>query len=211
MRCVASRSSPTERHRPTRGTPLRRSGPGPRSDRRDAAVSRCRKGTDAQTRQAPGHPDRHRHGLHPADGAPYAAGTGLACESADTSLATRLLRAGPSASGPADGGLRSPLNYYARQPGPDAPTAQAHVTTGSATATITMTTAVPTAIRQRDPHSGRRAAVPWFRSIFCPHPGTGLILKARIGFRPHVLCAFALFAFWSSSPAGRGREVVSRQ
>jgi nitrate reductase gamma subunit len=49
------------------------------------------------------------------------------------------------------------------------------------------------------PHDYRQTVAPWFRSIFYLHPDTGLILRAPIGFRLHVLCAWALFAFWPFS------------
>lgn len=47
-----------------------------------------------------------------------------------------------------------------------------------------------------NPHDYRLTVAPWFRSIFYFHPDTALILKAPIGFRLHVLSAWALFAFW---------------
>lgn len=46
------------------------------------------------------------------------------------------------------------------------------------------------------PHDYRLTVSPWFRSIFYLHPDTALILRAPIGFRLHVLAAWALFAFW---------------
>jgi len=46
------------------------------------------------------------------------------------------------------------------------------------------------------PHDYRLTVAPWFRSIFYFHPDTALILQAPIGFRLHVLSAWALFAFW---------------
>jgi nitrate reductase gamma subunit len=49
------------------------------------------------------------------------------------------------------------------------------------------------------PHDYRQTVAPWFRSIFYLHPRTGLILAAPIGFRLHVLAAWALFAFWPFS------------
>jgi nitrate reductase gamma subunit len=49
------------------------------------------------------------------------------------------------------------------------------------------------------PHDYRLTVSPWFRSIFALHPDTALILQAPIGFRLHVLCAWALFAFWPFS------------
>ncbi len=49
------------------------------------------------------------------------------------------------------------------------------------------------------PHDYRLTVAPWFRSIFYLHPDTGLILGAPIGFRLHVLAAWALFAFWPFS------------
>jgi nitrate reductase gamma subunit len=49
------------------------------------------------------------------------------------------------------------------------------------------------------PHDYRQTVSPWFRSIFYLHPDTGRILAAPIGFRLHVLAAWALFAFWPFS------------
>jgi nitrate reductase gamma subunit len=49
------------------------------------------------------------------------------------------------------------------------------------------------------PHDYRLTVAPWFRSIFYFHPDTDLILRAPIGFRLHVLAAWALFAFWPFS------------
>lgn len=49
------------------------------------------------------------------------------------------------------------------------------------------------------PHDYRETVSPWLRSILSFQPDTGLILKAPIGFRLHVLSAFALFAFWPFS------------
>jgi nitrate reductase gamma subunit len=49
------------------------------------------------------------------------------------------------------------------------------------------------------PHDYRQTVSPWFRSIFYLHPKTDLILAAPIGFRLHVLAAWALFAFWPFS------------
>lgn len=49
------------------------------------------------------------------------------------------------------------------------------------------------------PHDYRQTVAPWFRSLFYLHPDTGLILKAPIGFRLHVLTAWVLFAFWPFS------------
>ena len=49
------------------------------------------------------------------------------------------------------------------------------------------------------PHDYRLTVAPWFRSVFYFHPDTGLILNAPIGFRLHVLSAWALFAFWPFS------------
>lgn len=49
------------------------------------------------------------------------------------------------------------------------------------------------------PHDYRQTVSPWFRSIFSFQPDTDLILKAPIGFRLHVLAAWALFAFWPFS------------
>ena len=49
------------------------------------------------------------------------------------------------------------------------------------------------------PHDYRLTVAPWFRSIFYLQPDTNLILAAPIGFRLHVLSAWALFAFWPFS------------
>jgi nitrate reductase gamma subunit len=49
------------------------------------------------------------------------------------------------------------------------------------------------------PHDYRLTVAPWFRSIFYLRPDTALILRAPVGFRLHVLCAWALFAFWPFS------------
>lgn len=49
------------------------------------------------------------------------------------------------------------------------------------------------------PHDYRLTVSPWFRSIFYLHPDTNLILAAPIGFKLHVLSAWALFAFWPFS------------
>jgi len=49
------------------------------------------------------------------------------------------------------------------------------------------------------PHDYRLTVAPWFRSIFYLHPKTDLILQAPIGFKLHVLAAWALFAFWPFS------------
>jgi nitrate reductase gamma subunit len=49
------------------------------------------------------------------------------------------------------------------------------------------------------PHDYRLTVSPWFRSIFYFQPDTALIVQAPIGFRLHVLAAFALFAFWPFS------------
>ena len=49
------------------------------------------------------------------------------------------------------------------------------------------------------PHDYRQTVAPWFRSIFYLHPDTTLIFKAPIGFRPHALAAWTLFAFWPFS------------
>jgi nitrate reductase gamma subunit len=49
------------------------------------------------------------------------------------------------------------------------------------------------------PHDYRLTVSPWFRSIFYLHPKTDLILQAPIGFKLHVLAAWALFAFWPFS------------
>ncbi|HKT03130.1 MAG TPA: respiratory nitrate reductase subunit gamma [Rugosimonospora sp.] len=49
------------------------------------------------------------------------------------------------------------------------------------------------------PHDYRQTVAPWFRSIFYLHPHTELIVRAPIGFRLHVLAAWALFAFWPFS------------
>ena len=49
------------------------------------------------------------------------------------------------------------------------------------------------------PHDYRLTVAPWFRSIFIFQPDTELILEAPIGFRLHVLAAWALFAFWPFS------------
>ncbi len=49
------------------------------------------------------------------------------------------------------------------------------------------------------PHDYRLTVAPWFRFIFYLHPGTALILRAPIGFRLHVLAAWALFACWPFS------------
>jgi nitrate reductase gamma subunit len=49
------------------------------------------------------------------------------------------------------------------------------------------------------PHDYRLTVAPWFRSVFYFHPDTNLILAAPIGFRLHVLSAWALFAFWPFS------------
>ena len=49
------------------------------------------------------------------------------------------------------------------------------------------------------PHDYRLTVAPWFRSIFYLHPDTNLILRAPLGFRLHVLAAWALFAFWPFS------------
>ncbi len=46
------------------------------------------------------------------------------------------------------------------------------------------------------PHDYRQTVSPWLRSILYLHPRTELILRAPIGFRLHVLAAFALFAYW---------------
>jgi nitrate reductase gamma subunit len=49
------------------------------------------------------------------------------------------------------------------------------------------------------PHDYRQTVSPWFRSIFYFRPDPALMLRAPIGFRLHVLAAFALFAFWPFS------------
>jgi nitrate reductase gamma subunit len=49
------------------------------------------------------------------------------------------------------------------------------------------------------PHNYRETVSPWFRSIFYLHPRTELIEAAPLGFRLHVLAAWALFAFWPFS------------
>jgi nitrate reductase gamma subunit len=49
------------------------------------------------------------------------------------------------------------------------------------------------------PHDYRLTVAPWFRSIFYLQPNTSLIIQAPIGFRLHVLSAWALFAFWPFS------------
>jgi nitrate reductase gamma subunit len=49
------------------------------------------------------------------------------------------------------------------------------------------------------PHDYRLTVAPWFRSVFYFHPDTQLILNAPIGYRLHVLSAWALFAFWPFS------------
>ena len=49
------------------------------------------------------------------------------------------------------------------------------------------------------PHDYRLTVAPWFRSIFYLHPDTALILQAPLGFRLHVLAAWALIAFWPFS------------
>ncbi len=49
------------------------------------------------------------------------------------------------------------------------------------------------------PHDYRQTVAPWFRSVFYLNPDTDLILRAPIGFRLHVLSAWALFAFWPFS------------
>jgi nitrate reductase gamma subunit len=49
------------------------------------------------------------------------------------------------------------------------------------------------------PHDYRQTVAPWFRSIFALRPDTDLILAAPIGFRLHVIAAWALFAFWPFS------------
>jgi nitrate reductase gamma subunit len=49
------------------------------------------------------------------------------------------------------------------------------------------------------PHDYRLTVAPWFRSIFYFQPDTTLILQAPLGFRLHVLSAWALFAFWPFS------------
>ncbi len=49
------------------------------------------------------------------------------------------------------------------------------------------------------PHDYRQTVAPWFRSVFYLHPDTNLIVSAPIGFRLHVLSAWALFAFWPFS------------
>jgi nitrate reductase gamma subunit len=49
------------------------------------------------------------------------------------------------------------------------------------------------------PHDYRQTVSPWFRSIFYLHPDTALILQAPLGFRLHVLAAWALIAFWPFS------------
>jgi nitrate reductase gamma subunit len=56
------------------------------------------------------------------------------------------------------------------------------------------------------PHDYRLTVSPWFRSILYLHPKTDLILQAPIGFKLHVLAAWALFAFW---PFGRLVHVFS--
>ncbi|WIX98051.1 respiratory nitrate reductase subunit gamma [Amycolatopsis mongoliensis] len=49
------------------------------------------------------------------------------------------------------------------------------------------------------PHDYRETVAPWFRSIFAFQPRTSLMLEAPLGFRLHVLAAWALFAFWPFS------------
>jgi len=49
------------------------------------------------------------------------------------------------------------------------------------------------------PHDYRETVAPWFRSIFAFQPETSLMLEAPLGFRLHVLAAWALFAFWPFS------------
>jgi nitrate reductase gamma subunit len=49
------------------------------------------------------------------------------------------------------------------------------------------------------PHDYRQTVSPWFRSILSFQPDTSLILAAPLGFRLHVLAAWALFAFWPFS------------
>ena len=49
------------------------------------------------------------------------------------------------------------------------------------------------------PHDYRLTVSPWFRSIFALNPDVALIARAPIGFRLHVLAAWALFAFWPFS------------
>lgn len=51
----------------------------------------------------------------------------------------------------------------------------------------------------RHPYDYRLTVSSWFRSIFYLQPDTALIVTAPIGFRLHVLAAFALFAFWPCS------------
>ncbi|MBX6388328.1 MAG: respiratory nitrate reductase subunit gamma [Frankia sp.] len=46
------------------------------------------------------------------------------------------------------------------------------------------------------PHDYRETVSPWLRSVLMLQPDTELILAAPIGFRLHVLAAWALFAFW---------------
>jgi len=49
------------------------------------------------------------------------------------------------------------------------------------------------------PHDYRLTVAPWLRSVLTLHPDTTLILRAPLGFRLHVLAAFALFAYWPFS------------
>jgi nitrate reductase gamma subunit len=49
------------------------------------------------------------------------------------------------------------------------------------------------------PHDYRQTVAPWFRSIFVFQPDPRLMLVAPIGFRLHVLAAWALIAFWPFS------------
>jgi nitrate reductase gamma subunit len=49
------------------------------------------------------------------------------------------------------------------------------------------------------PHDYRQTVSPWLRSIFYLQPKTELIEQAPLGFRLHVLAAWALIAFWPFS------------
>jgi nitrate reductase gamma subunit len=42
----------------------------------------------------------------------------------------------------------------------------------------------------------RETVSPWFRSLFILQPDPALMAGVPIGFKIHVLAAFALFAFW---------------
>lgn len=49
------------------------------------------------------------------------------------------------------------------------------------------------------PHDYRQTVAPWLRSVLTLRPDMALILAAPLGFKLHVLSAWALFAFWPFS------------